>query len=188
MATLHDVIINALRWLVSRLAQVASAWKLSRSAQTPLAHARSEILKPDPDLQLVRTTLDRLTTASITALPEYDLAQKLLVQVQVDQAKSKTDTRISKVLRLLPPLIHEPAETRVREAPVTEAGARRKTATKKPAATAKKETAKKKAASTTSKKKTAKKKAAKKKAVKKKATKKKVAKKQPATKKAGKKE
>jgi hypothetical protein len=100
MATQHQIVVYALRRIISRLYRLAQARARPGKAGTRLAEARTEILKPDPNLYAVRAALDDLSNTSIAKEPEYEQARGMLgqfespaVRAETTKAARKTATR-----------------------------------------------------------------------------------------------
>jgi hypothetical protein len=100
MATQDQIVVYALRRIISRLYRLALARARPGKAGTHLAEARTEVLKPDPNLYAVRAALDALSNTPIAKEPEYEQARGMLgqfespaVRAETTKAAGKTATR-----------------------------------------------------------------------------------------------
>ena len=118
VASLDYVALNTGRWLVSRLYKAARSHEGLESAQSRLGEARTEILKVRPDLDFIAAVLKSLKKTPIAKFPEYELAEEVLGQITIAQAKKqsakgKKAQPLRASLQRLPALVAAPLETRV---------------------------------------------------------------------------
>ncbi len=119
-ASLDYVALNTARWLVSRLYRAARSHEGLESTQARLGEARTEILKVRPDLDFIAAVLKSLKKTPIAKFPEYELAEEVLGQITIAQAKKqsakgKKAQPLRASLQRLPALVAAPLETRVKD-------------------------------------------------------------------------
>jgi hypothetical protein len=90
MATQDQIVVYALRRIISRLYRLALARARPGKAGTRLAEARTEVLKLDPNLYAVRAALDALSNTPIAREPEYEQARGMLGQFESPAVHGET--------------------------------------------------------------------------------------------------